>query len=157
MDVTIRAYRQTDAVDLAEVMWRSVREVAVTDYTREQVEAWLPERLSPDTMHMWASSGREVLVATDSGGRVVGYTDLESDGHIDHLYCAPEAVGEGVAAALCDALEALAASEGVRRLQVEASEAARRLFERRGFRVDSRREWELRGVLIHNYVMSKAL
>ncbi len=108
-------------------------------------------------MHLWASSGRQVLVASDSDGRVVGYADLEADGHIDHLYCAPEAVGAGVATSLCDALEVLAASEGVGRLYVEASEAARRLFEKRAFCVDNRREWELRGVPIHNYVMSKAL
>jgi putative acetyltransferase len=40
---------------------------------------------------------------------------------------------------------------------VEASEAARRLFERRGFTVVRRRDLDLDGVAIHNFAMVKRL
>ena len=33
-------------------------------------------------------------------GRVVAFIDLEPDGHIDRLFCAPEAAGRGVASRL---------------------------------------------------------
>lgn len=46
---------------------------------------------------------------------------------------------------------------GGTRLYVEASEAARRLFERRGFTVDARNDFAIDGVAIHNYRMSKAI
>ena len=46
-----------------------------------------------------------VLVAVNERDCVVGYIDLEASGHIDHLFCAPEAVGHGVASQLCDAME----------------------------------------------------
>jgi hypothetical protein len=37
VDVTIRAYDPTDAADLADVFFRSVRLVALSDYTPAQV------------------------------------------------------------------------------------------------------------------------
>lgn len=43
------------------------------------------------------------------------------------------------------------------RLYTEASEPARRFFERAGFAVDRQRQFEFNGVAIHNYAMSKPL
>jgi len=55
------------------------------------------------------------------------------------------------------AIERAAKRDGIARLFVEASEAARRLFERRGFSVEARNDVALHGVMLHNYRMSKAL
>jgi putative acetyltransferase len=155
VEVTIRSYRPEDAEPLSDVMWRSVREAALADYSVEQTMAWMPEPAGAERMHDRATDGRHVLVATRAGGDVVAYIDLEANGHIDHLYALPEAVGQGVAAALVDAVECLAIAEGLRELRVEASEAARRLFEKKGFVVLTRHDWELRGEPVHNYEMSK--
>ena len=140
MKVTIRPYDQRDADDLADVFFRSVRQAALSDYTVAQVKAWLPERPTSALMHHRANDGRMVLVAVNERDRVVGYIDLEASGHIDHLFCAPEAVGHGVASQLYDTTEAAAHKQGIKRLFVAASEAARRLFERRGFEVLERQE-----------------
>lgn len=156
MDVVIRAYEPKDAAGLAAVMWRSVRVAARADYSAEQTEAWLPAPPLPEAMHQRASDGRAVFVADGASG-IVGYIDLEADGHIDHLYCMPEVIGIGVAVALYEALERHARSQGLERLYVEASESAHRFFKKRGFTVDARHDWELRGVPIHNYAMSFAL
>ena len=43
VEVTIRAYDPRDAADLADVFFRSVRQVALSDYTATQVRAWAPE------------------------------------------------------------------------------------------------------------------
>lgn len=157
MRVTIRPYDQRDAGDLADVFFRSVREAARSDYTAAQVKAWLPERPSPGLMHQRATDGRTVLVAADERDRVAGYIDLEKSGHIDHLFCAPEAVGQGIASRLYDAAEAAARQRGIGRLFVEASEPARRLFERKGFTVLARQDLIRHGVAIHNYAMEKSM
>jgi putative acetyltransferase len=155
--VTIRPYGQRDARDLADVFFRSVRQAARSDYTAAQVRAWLPERPSPALMHQRAGDGRMVMVAADERDRVIGYIDLEKSGHIDHLFCAPEAVGQGVASRLYDAAEAAARTQGIGRLYVEASEPARRMFERKGFTVLARQDLIRHGVAIHNYQMEKRL
>ena len=157
MEVSVRRYAPEDAVALATVMWRSVRVGALADYSGAQTEAWLPAPRSAEGMHRWASDGRTVFVTTTEADGVVGYLDVEADGHIDHLDRVPEVTGAGVAGALFDALERLAREAGIVRLRVEASEAARRFFTKRGFRVEERRDWELRGVPIHNDAMSKVL
>ena len=157
MDVTIRAYDPGDAADLADVFFRSVRQVALSDYTPAQVAAWAPEPRTAEWAHGEASDGRLVLVAADDNDRAVAYIDLEPNGHIDRVFCAPEAAGQGIASRLYDAVEAVAREQGITRLFTEASELARRLFERKGFVVLERQALVIRGVLIHNYRMAKTL
>jgi putative acetyltransferase len=157
VQVVVRPYRGADAACLSEVMWRSVREGALGDYSPEQCAAWLPTAPGTARMAAWSADGRKVFVAEDGAGAVVGYIDLEVDGHIDHCYCVPEAIRQGVAARLYDALEAEARTRGLGELHVEASEGARRFFAARGFALGERREWELRGLRIHHYAMTKVL
>jgi putative acetyltransferase len=147
--VTIRAYAAGDAEALGALFYASVRQAGRRDYSAEQVAAWAPAPPPPERVHARASDGRLLLVAIDAQNEPVAYIDLEADGHIDHLYCRPDAVGTGVASRLYDALEA--------RLYAEASEAARRLFQRKGFAVIQRRDFAIGGVDIHNYAMEKAL
>jgi putative acetyltransferase len=153
----VRKFESSDAKAIASVMWRSVHEGAALDYSEAQRAAWLPEPPDPLLMLRWASDGRFVFVAVGDDGTIVGYTDVESDGHIDHLYCLPEAIGAGVAGLLHQEVEARARQLGLSRLFVEASEGARRFYEQRGFVVNEKRHWDLHGVPIHNYAMSKAL
>jgi putative acetyltransferase len=98
-----------------------------------------------------------ILVAAGESGHVAAFIDLEPDGHIDRLFCAPEAAGRGVASRLYDAIEIPARAQGIERLFTEASELARRLFERKGFTVLERQDKILRDVPIHNYRMTKTL
>jgi putative acetyltransferase len=157
VEVTIRAYEPRDAAGLAGVFFRSVRQVALSAYTPAQVKAWAPEPRTAEWAHGKASDGRLVLVAADAGDHPVAYIDLEPDGHIDRVFCAPEAAGQGIASRLYDAVEAAAREQGIRSLFTEASELARRLFERKGFAVAERQDLMIRGVAIHNYRMVKTL
>ena len=155
MEVVIRTYEPHDAADIADVFFRSVREVALSDYAVDQVKAWAPGRPDVEQERRRSGDGRLVLVAVDEQGHVVAFSDLEPDGHIDRLFCAPEAVGSGVASRLYDGIEAAAREQGITRLFTEASELARRFFERKGFTVLERQDMILRGVPIHNYRMVK--
>lgn len=155
--VRIRSYRPGDEHALAEVFFTSVREAARDDYSEEQVRAWAVELPDPSTFAERAEDGRLLLVAVDGNDHVVAYADLENDGHIDHLYCRPSWIGRGVGSALYEAIESEARARGMRRLFVEASEAARRMFERNGFRVVHRNDLVRHGVELHNFDMEKDL
>jgi putative acetyltransferase len=123
----------------------------------EQVTAWVPGRWDAEQEHRRCGNGRLVLVAADEPGRVVAFIDREPDGHIGRLFCAPEAAGRGIASRLYEALETAARAQGIKWLFTEASEPARRFFERKGFTVLQRQDKVLRGVPIHNYRMAKTL
>jgi putative acetyltransferase len=153
----LRRHRFEDAPALAEVFRRSVGELGPRHYTPAQVAAWLAD--APDTgdMQLRAVDGRHILVATDDAGRPVAFADLEADGHIDLLYVLPEAAGTGIANALVKALETIARTDGLTRLTVEASEAAKGLFLRQGYTLLERNDFTKGGVAMHNYRMEKLL
>ena len=157
MDFKIRLYQSGDAGGIAEVFTQSVEGVGPRDYSADQVAAWASRAPDIDAVRGRCEDGRMVWVAVDSGDRPIAYIDLEADGHLDHLYAAPQAVGQGVAAALYQELEGHAVREGIPRIFVEASEAAKRFFSRNGFTTVKRRDFEVAGVPMHNYAMEKVL
>ena len=63
----------------------------------------------------------------------------------------------GVGLALYQELEKITNDRGLGFLFVEASDAARWLFCRNGFVIESRRDFHRNGVQIHNYLMRKTL
>jgi putative acetyltransferase len=155
--VRIRPFRPEDAPLLATLFYDAIHGVAARHYTPAQIDAWAPSVPDPARFLARGTDGRILLVAESAEGAVLAYGDVEPDGHIDHVFRRPDAAGTGITALLYEALEAAAADRGITRLYVEASEPARRFFERRGFAVGHRRDFELAGVPIHNYAMEKPL
>ena len=153
----IRPVRDGDAPALAALFFASVRQIAGRHYTAEQVAAWAPNVPAADGFIRRAGDGRTLLVAIGDDGQPIAYGDLEPDGHIDHIFCVPEAAGRGVGRQIYEALERAARSAGIGTLVVEASEPARRFFEKQGFTLIGRNDFQLNGVAIHNYTMRKAL
>ncbi|WP_051371915.1 GNAT family N-acetyltransferase [Leisingera aquimarina] len=153
----IRQFRASDAAALADVFASAVHGIACRFYSPAQISAWCPETPSSESFLRKLSDGRAVWVAADDADVPVAFIDLEADGHIDMLFCHPRAAGQGVAGMLYGKLEEAALRQGIRLLYVEASEAARSFFERMGFALDKRCEFERGGVKIHNYRMVKIL
>jgi len=150
----IRPYRPEDAAALSELHFASVHGLGSLRYSPDQVRAWCPSPPDPAVTDARARYGRLTLVAEDEAGRVAGFGDIAPSGHIDRLYRRPGADAAGVGGALLGALMDHAVEQGAPRLTVEASEMARGLFERHGFRVVERRDFERNGVMIHHYAMA---
>ena len=104
-----------------------------------------------------AKEDQLILVALDSADNPCAYALLERDGHLDHLYCDPDHTRKGLAETLLAEAEVAARNSGATRLYTEASELARPAFERAGYRVTQRRDFEIDGVAIHNFAMEKVL
>lgn len=149
----VRPWEPADAAALSALYEASVRGLGVRDYSAAQIEAWASLTPSADGLAARMQDGRTRLVAEMEA--VAGFIDVEPDGHIDLLYVAPEAAGQGVARILIETAGTLAAASGVARLYAEASETARPVFERLGFTVTARREFEVAGVPIHNWAVEK--
>ena len=108
----IRDYRAGDAPEIARLFYDTVRSVNRADYTAEQVEAWAPGVPDPDEWHA-RMNGRRTLVA-EEGGEVVGFAELEDDGHLDMLYLRKDAVRRGVGRRLYRGVEREASRLGPR-------------------------------------------
>lgn len=161
-----RLYRPADAPALAALIRAAVAGIAPRDYDARQIAAWLARVPDAEALAARLGDGRRVWVAVDDRDRPRGFIDLIAAGpgpdnvrvgHIDLFHVAPEARGRGVAAALFDRLQAAARAEGLGRLTVMASRAARRFFLRRGFTVVTRRDLALSGTAIDNFACEKWL
>jgi putative acetyltransferase len=154
-EIRIRGYAAGDASEIARLFYETVRSVNREDYSEEQVKAWAPGVPGPDEWHA-RMAARKTLVA-EEGGEVVGFAELEEDGHLHMLYLREDAVGRGVGRGLYGAVEREAKAEGLRRIFTEASITARPFFERRGFRVVREQTVVVRGVAMTNFAMEKPL
>ncbi|HEX2594214.1 MAG TPA: GNAT family N-acetyltransferase [Rhizomicrobium sp.] len=142
---------------IGRIFRRAIAEIGAKHYTPEQAAAWAGDDDPSPRLHARLSDGRLTLVAVDDTDTAIAFGDLEADGHIDFLYASPEAAGKGIVAILYDALEQSARDQHIKRLYTEASEPARRFFLKKGFTVLHRRDFDVRGVAIHNYAMEKLL
>ena len=90
-------------------------------------------------------------------GVIIGFSDLEPDGHIHMMYVHADHQGKGVATTLLGYIEGKARQAGVSRLYSEISLTARPFFDRRGFIVLAQQEVPLRGQTLINFRMEKQL
>lgn len=148
----IQSYTESRAAEIADLYHRAVHAIDRSIYTAEQQEAWAP---TPPDYAYWAQrlkAKRPWMAIID--GRVVGFMELEADGHIDCAYTHPDFQGRGVASALYQHLLAEAGRRGIGRLYVEASLIARPFFEHRGFVVVQENAVQRRGVSMINFTMT---
>jgi len=151
--VTIRDYVEVDAEALWNLHFYTIRNINIRDYTKEQVEAWASERLD---LSVWKNrmKGLSPFVA-EINGTIVGYTDLQPNGLIDHFFCHHEYQGQGVGKALLSHVFNIGNQRKVKRFYSEVSITARPFYEHFGFKVIQEQEMEVRGQKLNNFVMEK--
>ena len=137
----LRPYTSRDLEAILALFYRTVHTVNARHYTPEQLDAWADGK--PDAGR-WDTSLRahHSLVA-----------GMDETGYLARLYVHPDHQGQGVATALCDALEG---ASGAPAFLTHASITARPFFEKRGYRVVREQQVERQGVLLTNYVMEKS-
>lgn len=151
----IRLATERDAEAMARLFYETVHTINVRDYTPEQVQAWAPAPRTGEEMRR-RQQDKRVWVAED-GARLIGFIELDADGHIDCMYCHKDYQGRGVGSQLLSELESHAAQAGLTRLYVEASITARPFFERRGFHLIREQQVERQSVRLTNFVMERSL
>lgn len=155
MVVRIRNYQPNDNKALWEIYFHTVRNINVRDYSQEQVEAWAPSNFDSE---LWQKCLHRIQpFVAEFDGRVVGYTDLQPNGLIDHFFCHHEYQGKGVGRALMEHVFQIGSVRGVSRYFSEVSITARPFYENFGFTVVNEQEVEMRGVKLTNYVMEKVV
>jgi len=151
----LRGMLPADAPVLAAIFRASIEELAGDDYSPAQQEAWMSA--ADDEGTFGHRLGKELTLIATLERRPVGFASLRDNDHIDMLYVHPRAAGRGVARALVDALETLAAARGVTKITTDASDTARDFFARRGYAAIQRNMVERNGEWLGNSTMEKTL
>ncbi len=153
--LVIRLMAASDADRLIEIFRSSVRNVAIRDYSFEQVLAWAPDEI--DTQSFLDRCMAKPTYVAEIDGIIAGFSDRESDGHIDRLFVHAEYQKLGIGTALLQHVESEARKQEVPRLYSEVSITAKPCFERQGFTVIKQQTVESRGQSFVNYQMEKVL
>ena len=147
----IRSYKPRDHIAISEIFPRAIHEIASDVYTAEQCSAWSEKKPNPDHWRMRCDRKKPFVFTQDD--RVVGFLELDSDGHIDCMYVHPEEKRKGIASALIEHAIEANTSVGNQRIFVEASICAKPVFEKKGFSVVKEKEVLIKGVSLKNYDM----
>src|SRR5437660_11205760 len=116
-DFSIRRYDSADLDAVIAVFLRAIREVAASDYTPAQIDAWAQaDRAAWEARRL----SRPTWVAFTGEG-VIGFVDLEPNGYLDMMFVHPDRQGSGVATALLGIVETAARSQGLSIISTEAS------------------------------------
>jgi putative acetyltransferase len=109
-------------------------------------------------MNEWKARIKEKnpFVATENGV-IVGYAELEANGHIDHFYTHHLWQGKGAGSLLYTAVEQEAVNRKIPELYAEVSLAAKDFFLKKGFEIIEERNKIICGVPAPNFVMKKEL
>lgn len=153
----IRRFLPGDEAALARIMRTAIEQIGPRGYSQAQVEAWAESAHPAQRFLERAGRGDVVVLALDRSGEPIAYCLIEPDGHVDHLYCDPRHAGRGIGGRLLEEVECVARELAQMHLFTEASELARPVFERAGYRETGRRDFEIGGVPMHNYAMEKSL
>lgn len=146
----LRAYRPSDCPGLAALFYDTVHTVNAKDYPPEQLDAWADGSVDLDAWNQ--SFLRHHALVAELNGILVGFGDMAPDGYLDRLYVHKDYQRQGIATALCDALEACVPGAVI---TTHASITAKPFFEKRGYRIIAKQTVQRRGVFLTNYIMEK--
>ncbi len=150
-----RAYQPTDLPGVMEVYTASIRTLAASCYSPEQLAAWAP--VPPD-----AGRWRERLaplhtIVAEWDGALAGFASYTHAGYLDFLFTHPAFARRGVASRLYQRVESALRAVGAPIITAHVSLAARPFFDRQGFRLDAEECVECRGAHLRRFAMHKPL
>lgn len=140
---------------VAEIFSGAIHQVAKSAYTLEEIAAWAPMPIDYEHWRVRCEFKRPFLFVED--GHILGFIELDSDGHIDCHYVHPDYNRQGIGGALLEHAIAVATSFGVNRLHVEASHIAKGLYLKHGFQTVQANKVRRLGVTLANWIMERTI
>lgn len=150
----IRKYQSADARALVDIIYNTIHIVLAQDYSLTQLEAMAPT--TNLKLGKWKKKWSKVppIVATTKN-KIVGFAELEANGHIDCFYCHHEWIGKGVGSTLMQAIETSATELKIPRIFAEVSITAKPFFLKQGFAEIKKQTIFCEKVAMVNFMMEK--
>lgn len=151
-----RTAAHSDIPELRSLFTETVLTINRKDYTQDEVEDWAS--CGEAAAHWEDLLGRlHFIVATESGGRIAGFTSISDEGYLHSMFVHRDLQGKGIATALLSRAEEYARSHGIPCMKSDVSITARPFFERHGYTVEKEQKAKARLLYMTNFRMTKAL
>lgn len=151
----LRPFVPGDTMGLRELFAQSIEELTQDDYDDDQRLAWAAT--AEDAQAFAKRLGGAVTLVVMVEGEYAGFASLKDNRVLDMLYVHPYHAGQGIGAALADALERIAAARGATEITVDASDTAAIFFEERGYVATQRNSVPVDDQWLSNTTMKKSL
>lgn len=151
----VRRFRPGEASSLFELFRETIQRINCRDYSPSQIAAWSSNAID---LNLWEQQFCfRFTVVAELSGKITGFADLESNGHLDRFYVHADYQRQGIGQSLLSEIEQEARRLNLSQIFTEASITARPFFERHGFVLVARQEVHRRGETFINYRMAKPL
>ncbi len=151
----VRRYRRGEEEEMWSLYFNTAHQIWLGHYTSEQIERWAPR--NKDLLE-WKNRllQKDPFVAVVNG-QIVGFAELDLDGHIDMFYGHVEWQRKGVGTQLLAALENEARRLSLSEIFAESSSVAVEFFKAKGFDVTEVRENIVCGSPAKQFIIRKKL
>lgn len=151
-EVLLRPYNKDDLIEIADLFFNTVHNIACKDYTDKELNAWASGNID---IHAWDQTlSNHYSIIAEFNDKIVGFGDINGN-YLNRLYVHEEYQGKGIATIITNALEDYALKHGSNLIEVHASITARPYFEHRNYSLVKEQQVIRNGVSITNFVMSK--
>ena len=150
-----RLFVSTDLPGVMETYTASIRSLAASSYSPEQIAAWAP--VPPNAARWQERLAQLHTIVTVSGDIIAGFVSYTYKGYLDFLFTHPAFACRGVANHLYQRVESELLAIGAPTVTAHVSLEARPFFDRHGFRLDAEECVECRGAYLRRFTMHKNL
>lgn len=135
----IRDYIPSDSAPLSRLFYDKVHTVNARNYTAAQLEVWATGSID---LAAWNQSSLEhITLVAEMDDIIVGFADMDHQGHLDRLYVHKNYQGNGIATALVKAQEQRTIDENIDSYETYASITVRLFFENSDTRCSLKIQW----------------
>lgn len=155
MIINIRDYRLIDAKEVSDLFYHSVHNISILDYSQEELDVWAPTPIDYEKWRIRFERTKPFIA--EIGGTIVGFAELEDNGHIDCFYVHKDFQRSGVGKQLMEKIFDTAQKKGITKLFAESSISALLFFNSFGFVTVKSNIVERGMVALKNYIVEKQM
>lgn len=152
---SIQPYEEKYCLQVVAIFYDAIQQLGQGYYSQAMLDKWSESAKDIDYWQKRLRFIRPFLAFHDTS--LVGFIELEADGHIGCLYTHPQWARQGLATLLYKHLEQQARQRGLEKLYVEASYLSKPLFDKNGFTVQREIKTNLGINGLLSFVMIKEL
>lgn len=149
----IRPATEGDVEAITRLFFETVTNVNAKDYDETQIRAWSTSAQDQErwlsrinTQHFWVA---------EAGKELQGFASLTREGYLDVFFVGKDFQGQGVGKKLLTALEKMAGTSAIPRIESDVSITAKAFFEKHGYQVVREQKVIFREVEFTNYRVIK--
>lgn len=155
MSFLIRKVTIKDLQQVLTLFTETIQNTCAQHYTKKQIKVWTA---SAKNTEKWITKFKQqYFIVAETNGLIIGFSSLENNDIVDLMYVHKDYQKQKIAKTLLNNIEQKAIQLGATKLGTYASIIAKPFFEKQGFITEKENKFELNGVVISNFIMTKPL